>query len=85
MTTRSRPRPRRGGKGGYEAPEVIGDRAQRAWDLRVQGQTQREIAATVGVSQSAVCKILRRVADQLAEEQACKLRWPRVAHAPDRL
>jgi hypothetical protein len=49
---------------------VIDERAQRAWDLRVQGRTQREIAAALRVSQSAVCKILRRVGKRVAAEHA---------------
>jgi hypothetical protein len=70
MSSAARPRRRRGGRGGFERSEVIDDRAQRAWDLRVGGQSQREIAAALRVSQSAVCKILRRVGDQVAVEQA---------------
>jgi len=43
------------------------ERETRAWDLSVQGYTQREIAETLGVSQVAVCKMLRRVQARLFE------------------
>jgi hypothetical protein len=70
VTTPSRPRRRRGGRGGFERPEVIDDRAQRAWDLRVQGRSQRDIAGALHVSQSAVCKMLHRMGERVAAEQA---------------
>src|SRR5688572_6176338 len=57
----------RGGRGGYEPRIVIRAREARVLQLAVQGRTQREIAAEVGLSQPAVSKILRRVEDRLLE------------------
>lgn len=65
----ARRRPHRGGAGGFEPRAIVASRAQRAWDLEAMGRTQREIAQELGVTQPAVSKILRRVADQLAVER----------------
>jgi predicted transcriptional regulator len=67
MTTSRRPH--RGGAGGYEPRTVIETRAQRAWELNAAGRSQREIAAELGISQPAVCKILRREADRLIADR----------------
>jgi transcriptional regulator with XRE-family HTH domain len=40
---------------------IVRDREQRAWQLSAQGKGQTEIAAALGVSQSAVSQILKRV------------------------
>jgi predicted transcriptional regulator len=60
-------RKHRGGAGGFEPKALIESRAQRAWELNAAGRSQREIAAELGISQAAVCKILRREADRLVE------------------
>lgn len=62
-------RPRRGGAGGCEPRAVIETRAQRVWELSAAGRSQREIAAELGITQPAVCKILRREADRLVSER----------------
>ena len=51
----------RGGQQGYEPPSQIRARELRVMGLAAQGWSQREIAADVGISQPAVCKILHRV------------------------
>jgi len=65
VTTR---RPHRGGAGGHEPAAVVHTRAQRAWDLDAAGWSQREIARELQVSQAAVSKILRRIADRGAAQ-----------------
>jgi DNA-binding CsgD family transcriptional regulator len=67
MTTRRRPH--RGGVGGYEPRSVVETRAERVWALDAEGRSQREIARELGVSQAAVSKILRRVADRISVER----------------
>ena len=59
----------RGGVGGHEPRAVIESRAQQAWDLDAAGYSQREIAGKLQVSQAAVSKILRRVADRLLADR----------------
>jgi predicted transcriptional regulator len=58
----------RGGKGGCEPRARIIDRQLRAWELAIVGRSQRAIALELGVSQSAVSKILRRVGRQRSHE-----------------
>ena len=65
--TRSR-RPHRGGARGHEPFAIVHARAQRAWDLDAAGWSQRAIATELHVSQAAVSKILRRVADRAAAQ-----------------
>jgi hypothetical protein len=69
MTAEGMPPPTRGGKGGVEPRAVIDAREARAWALRVDGNSHREIAAELGVSQPAVSKLLRRVSDRYAKDQ----------------
>ena len=59
-----RPRRNRGGRGGAEPRARIAARAAQVWALAVHGYSQREVAERLGISQPAVCKILRRVAEQ---------------------
>jgi len=71
MSTRSAARRRpaaRGGRGGVEPRARIADREGRVWHLSVRGYTQREIGDAIGISQPAVCIILRRVADRHGRE-----------------
>jgi DNA-binding CsgD family transcriptional regulator len=65
--SRTRRRVRRG-KGGNEPRPMISAREARVWELVVEGQPQRAIAAQLGITQAAVSKIWRRVADRLAAE-----------------
>ena len=58
--SRTRRRVARGGRGGAEPRIRLTARAARVVELSLTGATQRAIAAEVGVSQPAVCKILRR-------------------------
>jgi hypothetical protein len=60
----------RGGKGGVEPRPIIEAREERAWALRVEGRSHREIAAELGVSQPAVSKLLRRVSTRYGKDQA---------------
>ena len=53
--------PRRGGKGGAEPRGRIRLREAQVLELAHQGHRQRQIAATLGISQAAVSKILTRV------------------------
>src|SRR5215471_2864848 len=57
-----------GGRGGHEPRQRIQARERRAYELSIQGKSQSEIAATLQISQPAVCKILRRVEDREAAE-----------------
>jgi predicted transcriptional regulator len=54
------PRRRSGGKGGFEPRARIVARAERVFDLSMQGRSHRQIAAELGISQPAVTKILKR-------------------------
>lgn len=65
MPTRKQHRPHTGGRGGFEPRSLIREREARVVDLSNCGRSQREIAGEVGISQVAVCKILRRVEDRL--------------------
>ena len=58
----------RGGKGGAEPRARILTRRARAWQRSLQGASQREIAAELGVSQPAVSKMLRRVARDVIDD-----------------
>ena len=53
--------PRRGGQGGAEPRGRIRLREAQVLELAHQGHRQRQIAATLGISQAAVSKILTRV------------------------
>jgi predicted transcriptional regulator len=44
------------------------DNERRAWDLRLQGWTQQQIAEELGLSQSTVCVALDRIEKKLARE-----------------
>jgi DNA-binding MarR family transcriptional regulator len=62
----------RGGKGGHEPGPRIQTRQARAWELSVQGWTQREIARELGVSQAAVSRMLDRVGRQMWRDLSTK-------------
>lgn len=51
----------RGGKGGSERRLHVRRREQEVVRLATEGRSQHQIARTVGISQPAVCQILRRV------------------------
>ena len=57
----------RGGKGGYEPAARIQERRRRVWELSVQGLSQGEIARQLGISQSAVSRILSRMVEEDAD------------------
>ena len=59
----------RGGVGGHAPRAVIESRAVQAWELDAAGYAQREIATLLHVTQPAVCKMLRRMADTLIATQ----------------
>lgn len=68
MNPRRRRSRGRGGQGGHEPRMRIQTREMRALELSVQGQTQRQIAEELGVSQPAVSKILSRLEERYARE-----------------
>ena len=55
----------RGGQGGSEPRARLVARRVQAWERSIQGASQREIAAELGVSQPAVSKMLRRMAAEI--------------------
>jgi predicted transcriptional regulator len=62
VTPRGRPRRgARGGKGGAEPRLRVRRREAQVVQLATEGRSQHEIARTVGISQPAVCQIVRRV------------------------
>jgi len=60
----------RWGKGGAEPRLRVRRREAQVVQLATEGRSQYEIARTVGISQPAVCQILRRVDE----------RWLRDSH-----
>jgi len=66
-TTSRRPR-RGGGRGGAEPRARSRERERQAWDMAVRGATQRAIGEALGISQPAVCKLLRRLDDRYRHE-----------------
>lgn len=59
----------RGGRNGHEPRSRISSREMRALELSVQGFTQIEIAAELGVTQAAVSKILNRVETRVLKDR----------------
>lgn len=49
-------------------PEVTLDREQKAWELRLNSWTQQRIALELGISQSAVSQILKRLLERYMYE-----------------
>ena len=72
-TSSSRRRPSRGGRGGQEPRARIQQREDEAWELEIQGYSQREIAARLHITQPAVCKLLHRVATRHADQRAARV------------
>jgi len=70
---RARRRPR-GGRGGAEPRLVIRQRERLVLAGIERGHTQAELAKTLGVSQPAISKIVRRIEERLAEEVAASAR-----------
>jgi len=70
----------RGGQGGHEPRARIRTRELRVLELDIQGMSQHDIAAEVGVSQAAVSKILKRVSLRLYGEQLETLDRQKVRH-----
>jgi transcriptional regulator with XRE-family HTH domain len=62
----------RGGKGGHEPRSRVRLREVQVHDLVLEGRTQHQIAAALGISQPAVSKILRRVEERLLADVAYK-------------
>ncbi len=48
-------------KGKLPTPELVLDREMRAFEMRCQNKTQKEIAETLQLTQPGVCEILQRV------------------------
>ncbi len=61
MSNTPRRRRGRGGQRGHEPRARICTREVRAMELRVQGWSQPQIAADLGITQAAVCKLLKRI------------------------
>ena len=61
MSDTLRHRRSRGGQRGHEPQARIRTRELRAMELRVLGWSQPQIAADLGITQAAVCKLLKRV------------------------
>lgn len=70
--------PTRGGKGGYEPAARIHERRRRVWEMSVQGFSQGEIARQLGITQSGVSRILRKL---LEEEREGFLRQRQLARS----
>ena len=70
--TRKKGKPH-GGKGGAEPRITVQRREHEVIERRAQGQTQYEIAKTLGISQPAVSKILRRLGARWAHENKARL------------
>jgi predicted transcriptional regulator len=60
----------RGGKGGHEPRARIQNRAIRAMELSIRGQTQHAIARELGISQAAVSKMRHRLESRIYVELA---------------
>jgi DNA-binding transcriptional ArsR family regulator len=78
--SRGRGRGRRGGKGGHEPRGRVRLREIQVLDQMVEGRTQHQIAAALGLSQPAVSKILRRLEDRLLADLALKIERQRARH-----
>ena len=68
MSDTSRRRGSRGGQGGHEPRARIRTRELRAMALTALGWSQPKIAADLGISQAAVCKLLKRIETRLFRE-----------------
>jgi DNA-binding transcriptional LysR family regulator len=55
-------------------------REAQAWQLMVDGRTQLDIARTIGVSQPAVSKMLRRLEERFLADQAFRIERQRARH-----
>lgn len=67
-------RPRaRGGRGGAEPRARIRLRELHVMEQTLEGRTQHQIAASLGISQPAVCKIVQRLEDRLLADVAWKV------------
>jgi DNA-binding MarR family transcriptional regulator len=62
-----------GGQGGAEPRARIRLRALQVLDLAVAGRSQHQIAASLGITQPAVSKILRRLEDRLLADLSYKV------------
>jgi len=62
-----------GGQGGAEPRARIRLRALQVLDLAVAGRSQHQIAASLGITQPAVSKILRRLEERLLADVAYKV------------
>jgi predicted transcriptional regulator len=80
MSDTPRRRRGRGGQGGHDPRARIRTRELRAMELTVQGWSQHQIAADLGVSQVAVSKILKRVEVRLLRELAATVERQKARH-----
>jgi DNA-binding CsgD family transcriptional regulator len=63
----------RGGRRGHEPQARIRLREVQVLEQILEGRTQHEIAATLGISQPAVSKIARRIEERLLDDLAYKI------------
>jgi hypothetical protein len=63
----------RGGKGGAEPRARVRLRELETVRLHLEGQSQHSIGRTLGISQPAVSKIIRRAEDRLASDVAWRI------------
>ena len=55
---------------GKPSKEEVLERERQAWQLRVEGKDQAQIATLVGIQQPGVSKLLKRVSARVAREMA---------------
>ena len=79
MTTRRR-RPR-GGKGGSEPRTHVRLREVQALQAILEGRSQHEIARTLGVSQPAVSKMLKRIEERQLSDVTWRVERQRARHS----
>ena len=80
MTRRTPTRPR-GGKGGVEPRARIRLRELHVMEQILEGRTQGQMAAALGISQSAVSQIVRRIEERLLVDVAWKVERQRARHS----
>lgn len=71
----------RGGKHGAEPTARVRLREVKAMQLHLEGRSQHDIARTLGVSQPAVSKMLRRIEERLLADVAWRVDRQRARHS----
>jgi DNA-binding CsgD family transcriptional regulator len=81
MTPRRSRSRSRGGKNGSEPGARLRLRALQVMEYVLEGRSQTQIAETLGISQPAVSKIVRRLEEQLLADVAWKVERQRARHS----